>query len=136
MNREKSHVALTKCFFCGKDDKIVLHKRLGDVSEMHGKVIDMDPCQDCRTLMKKGIIVIGFDESKSDMTDPQNPGLYRSGQWFVMTDDGFERYLTGLGVDARLIKHGLKQRFMFMPGNVIDQTIGDQLKQAPTETGP
>lgn len=52
-------VALTKCFFCNKDDAIILNTKLtpffaNRVKEAHGKVISMDPCNKCRDFMKMG----------------------------------------------------------------------------------
>src|SRR5678816_4437786 len=72
MAREKSHVALTKCFYCNADDKILLATRythkgepVNDLSPAHGKVLDMDPCNKCKELMGQGVILITIDNAKS-----------------------------------------------------------------------
>ena len=105
--REGKHVALTKCFYCGEDDKILFHRRLGDCSAFHGAVVDMDPCPKCAEHMKQGIIVIGIDASKSDpdwnrpppgagpgwMPDP-----CRSGYFLVMREAVFSRIFKGEAV--------------------------------------
>ena len=56
--KPKLEVALTKCFYCGEDDRIVMNKMLTDryanaVKEMHGKIVDTEPCQKCADFMKQ-----------------------------------------------------------------------------------
>ncbi len=96
--REGKHVALTKCFFCGEDAHIVLHKRLGDVSEMHGKVCSMEPCSKCAEHMKAGIILIGIDDAKSEKgwhrsNGRENfiPNPYRTGAFCVIREEALDR---------------------------------------------
>ena len=74
-------VALTKCFYCGNDSDIlmnrVLTKHMADkVKECHGKVVSMEPCQQCKTYMDIGIIVLTYDPEKSPQG--QSPILYVS----------------------------------------------------------
>lgn len=52
-------VALTKCYFCNEDHQIVLNTRLTPghahkVEQMHGKIVDMNPCSKCAGFMKQG----------------------------------------------------------------------------------
>ena len=97
MNRPEIGVALTKCFYCQEDDRIVLNRQLTKrhaekVKEMHGMVVDKEPCPKCKGYMEKGIIVITVDEKRSD-GDMDNP--YRTGGWFVMGEDAICRMLKG-----------------------------------------
>jgi len=120
MSRENNvGVALTKCFFCGADDKIVMNSLLtermkSNVEKMHGMVIDMDPCHKCKDLMKQGVIIITIDNSRSekDWNKEQTPNPYRTGGWFVVKDRFFE------GHDGVISRFALKHRFMFMEDEV------------------
>lgn len=118
-----SHVALTKCYYCGKDNEILLDKRLKDISALHGKVCTMNPCNECQEFMKKSIILIGIDEEKSDPgwnSPPSNstlkerqswmPNPYRTGSFVVVTEQGFERMIN----EPSLVAYGKKHRWMFI----------------------
>ena len=116
-NQNKMEVALTKCYFCGKDDKIIIPTRLTpkvneQVKECHGKVIDMIPCKECEDWMKKGIILLGIVESKcdKDWNKEQMPNPYRSGAFAVVTEEGFKRIVN----DKSMIEFAIKHRFMFI----------------------
>lgn len=117
-------VALTKCYFCQKDDCIVINTRLGTlnaakVEKMHGKTISMEPCQKCADLMKMGIILITIDDAKSgegwnkpplrnDEREGWIPNPYRTGGWFVITDDAAKRMF------PQMADWAIKHRFMFI----------------------
>jgi len=123
----KSHVALTRCFYCMKPDRILLAKRymangepVHDLSPAQDKVIDMDPCNKCQDWMEKGIILIGIDEAKSDpgWNEPPNtnserenwmPNPWRAGGFAVMKDEAFCRLF-----GKEFQKFALKYRYMFM----------------------
>jgi hypothetical protein len=115
-DRDKLEVALTKCYFCGGDHQIVLNKRLtrrdaAQVKEMHGKVIDMTPCNECQSLMDQGVILIAIDLDRSDpgwdREDMPNP--YRTGGWWVVTDEGIKRILP-----PELAEWAIQHRWMFI----------------------
>ena len=113
-------MALTKCFFCGESDKILLGKRLikgtGKLErEVHGKVVDMEPCSKCAGYMKQGVIILGIDEQKSEPgwnkpngQDHWMPNPYRTGDFSVVKDAFFQR------VDDEMARHALKVRWIFM----------------------
>lgn len=116
-----SHVALTKCFFCGKGNEILLDRRLKDISALHDKVRNMNPCNECQELMNKGIILIGIDEEKSDQgwsVPPVSleqrkswiPNPYRSGAFVAITEQAFERLIN----EPSLVEYGKKHRWMFI----------------------
>jgi len=122
--REKSHVALTKCFYCNADDKILLARQdhhngepVHDLSGAQGKVVDMDPCNKCRDLMNQGVILITIDDAKSDKDwhKPDGsknwmPNPYRTGGWFVVKDEAIRRMIDTVEMADWAIKH----RFMFI----------------------
>lgn len=99
---DDTHVALTRCFFCGGDGTIVLATRIGkDVkTPFHDKVMDMNPCSRCAEHMKIGVILIsirdgeidkGQQESKRDPKQIPNP--YRTGRMCVIHDAAARRML-------------------------------------------
>lgn len=121
--REGKHVALTKCFFCGEDGIILLHKRLGDVSKYHGKVVDMEPCSKCVEYMKQGVILIGIDDAKSETgwNHPPDkgsqaarqgwmPNPYRTGAFVVVKEEAVERAVNV----PELVAWAKQHRWMFV----------------------
>lgn len=105
---EKSHVALTKCYFCQKDNEILLATRFNrtkdgklnpsiDMNKFHEKVVDKRPCTECEKLMKQGVILISV--SNDSKNGEENP--FRTGGWVVITDEAFER-ITGNKPTARM----------------------------------
>ena len=104
-------VAVTKCFLCGESKEIIMNTRLtkhaaDNVKAIDGKVIDKEPCDQCKKYMKKGVILITADESKSD--DMQNP--YRTGGWFVVKDALIKR----MGLPKEMEDDLLKKRAGFI----------------------
>ena len=87
MQSNNFEVALTKCYFCGGDNQIVMNrvltkKHAENVKEMHGKIINKEPCNKCAEYMKKGVILISVRDD-----DPE----YRTGGFAVVTDEGIRR---------------------------------------------
>ena len=71
MAKNKEHVAMTRCFYCGQPDRILLATRynmrgepLADLSEANGRAVDMEPCPKCKELMGKGIILVGVRDGE------------------------------------------------------------------------
>lgn len=86
-DKQKLGIALTKCYFCGKDDKIVINTRLTEyfakkVEEMNGKIIDKEPCNECKKLMKMGVMLISVRDY-----DPE----YRTGSMAIIKDEAIKR---------------------------------------------
>jgi len=97
--------AIPKCFYCQEDkNEILIAESLRtDMSVYHMKVCDIVPCANCEALMGRGVILITVDGAKSedgwyqpryynkrrssdpDVLIPPNP--YRTGGWFVVSDD-------------------------------------------------
>jgi hypothetical protein len=102
---EKSFVALTKCFFCGEDDRIVLHRRLGDVSKIHGKVIDHEPCQKCADHMKVGVICLSVRE------DAEGDNTYRTGGFWVIKDAAIRKMVN----PPELADDIIRKRMTYIP---------------------
>jgi hypothetical protein len=120
MNDNTLGAALTKCFFCGEDDAIVINRHLSKheakkVNEMHGMVIDMTPCSKCKELMSQGIILMTFNPALSD-TDWNKepiPNPYRTGGFFVVRDEACQRFMP-----PELYDWAKKSRWMFIEDEV------------------
>jgi len=105
------------CFFCGEPkNELILAgaamRRLtgfddGQQATAHKVVIDKSPCDKCAEFMKLGVIVITVDEAKSN-GNFDNP--YRTGGWFVISDDGIRR----MEMPAEMTEQILKQRVAFI----------------------
>lgn len=134
-----SYVAMTTCFYCGEGNEILLHMRMSNVFPDHGKigVTSLRPCSKCEDYMKQGVLLISFDESKTDFNDtlklpnPEKkrksdhhpdtvdtgtPNFYRTGGWCVVRDDAVER----MPIERKFIDRALKQRVLFLPDQVWD----------------
>jgi len=131
-------VALTRCFYCLESSDILLNTRLTSklsafVRACDGKVVDMSPCSRCQELMGRGVILITISDEQSEpgwsnppereirdrrgvvRKEPGIPNPYRTGGWFVVTDDFVRRVLTGDVVD-----HVLRCRWGFLEHDVAD----------------
>lgn len=132
MANKKSHVALTKCFFCGGDGCILLATRynhdgepLRDLAPAHGKICNMEPCSKCADYMKQGIIFLGIDDAKSEPgwsqpPQPQHigdrrpdayiPNPFRTGAFAVIKEEAVRRMINSPKMVAWAVKH----RWMFI----------------------
>ena len=115
---KKEHVALTRCFFCGDPDRILLATRydwkgepLKDLSQANNKVIDMEPCQKCADHMGQGVILLTVDSTKSESgwEKQRLPNPYRTGPFFVIKDDAIIRMMP-----TELATWAIKHRWMFI----------------------
>lgn len=111
----KLGVALTRCYFCGKDKNIIMNTRLTEkaaqeIEECNGKVIDMEPCDKCKELMKQGIMFASVRDGGSG----NNP--YRTGKLAVVKEEAVEKTFTKEMVDQ--LK---KTRFAFIEDSVWKQ---------------
>ena len=109
-------VALIRCFFCGKDKGLIMNSQLTSkaakaVKECHGKAIDLEPCDDCKKLMKQGVMLIEYKEgTESD--------FYRTGVFAVVKDTAIkEVFPKDIATDA------IKRRYCFI-SNLIWDKIG------------
>lgn len=119
-------VALTKCYFCGESNEILLQCKnilFKDrrIEQMNGKVYSMNPCNKCQDLMKQGVILITIDEEKSGPSwnvppnDPEErkhwmPNPWRTGGWFVVKDKAIKRLIKS----GPLADWAIGHRWMFI----------------------
>lgn len=114
---ELSHVGMTNCYFCGQGKDIVLDRRLKKSLPMHIGVVDMEPCNECKEWMGKGVILISIKDATTDAemaSTPPNP--FRTGGWTVVKDDAISR----MPVPEEMKKWALKHRFFFLTDSVWD----------------
>lgn len=122
---------MTRCFFCGEPDKILLAKHytrdgkpLHDLEPLNDKVVDMDPCNKCHGHMNQGIMFIEIDHDKSEKNwdlppderhlPPEKrhrwiPNPYRTGRIAVIKEEAVKRCL-----DEETVDYLLKERWMFI----------------------
>lgn len=88
------NVALTRCFYCGKPDRVLFATRykpngepLYDLSPLDGKAIDHKPCPECEKLMQQGIMLLSI--SNNSKPDDQNP--FRTGKMCVIKEETFRK---------------------------------------------
>lgn len=85
------------CFFCGKEKQelALLGKLKGDVEAPMNMVLDYEPCEHCKRLFEKGVLVIGVSDTAPDGRPPiQKKGktnLYPTGAYIVATKDFITR---------------------------------------------
>ena len=130
MNDNNQFVALTRCFYCGEPDRLLLHRRLRDISEAHGKVLDYEPCPKCAELMKQGVMFIVVRDGEEGKENP-----YRTGQMCVIRDSAVERMLKPGEMRDKI----LKKRVCFLPQAMADamglpkENIDNTAKNEPTQ---
>lgn len=107
MEKTNFEVALIKCFFCGKDKGLVMNSRLTvedakAIKECSGKAIDLEPCDDCKELMKQGVMLIEYKEGTE-------PDFYRTGAVVVVKDEAIKNvFPKDIATDA------IRRRYCFI----------------------
>ena len=138
-------VLLSKCFYCGKDDAIVLFGagytekddngvRRQKQAPMNIGVFSMDPCNECREFMKQGIIFISAKdmdyvamrpEHKKKNCRPFIPNPYRTGGYWVLKEEAVRRIVP----EGPLLEQMLKYRWTFIEDDAAHKLgLFDQLE--------
>lgn len=114
MDNKNFEVALIRCFFCGKDKGLVVNslltpKAAETVKKCNGKAIDLEPCDDCKELMKQGVMLIEYREETE-------PDFYRTGVFAVVKDEAIKNvFPNDIADDA------IKCRYCFVSNLVWDK---------------
>ena len=112
--------SLEKCFFCGKDKGIILFGELKDDQEAPREVVlNMEPCNECKELMKKGVMLIEV----KDVCDPKNP--YRTGVMVLVRDEAINHLMEIDPENKEALEEALEQRFLFIPKSILEAILGD-----------
>ena len=107
-------VALVRCFFCGKDKGLVLNAQLTPeaakaVKECNGKAIDLEPCDNCKELMRQGVLLIEYKEGTE-------PDFYRTGVLAVVKDEAIKKvFPKDIATDV------IERRYCFVSSSVWDK---------------
>ena len=117
---DKSYVGMMNCFFCNKPKGVILDRRIRETLPKNA-VYDKEPCDECKELMKSGIIIISVRDGESG----DNP--YRTGFWCVVK----EQMIKDLISDEQFKNDILNKRVLFIEDSTVEQ-IG--LKKIAEET--
>ena len=122
MSREKQSVAIVHhlCPICAKQDKggILIHMRIGDLSQVHNQNVGWEVCNDCKQAIDNGaIMLIVVDESRSgeDLNDPSQ--WYRCGHVFGVR----EEYIRRVFSSKELVDDIVKRRSAVLEVNTAEQ---------------
>lgn len=110
--------SVEQCFYCMKDVGVILfgkmkaNRRTGERDPEAPRQVcfgpNSEPCDECKGLMKQGVMLVSVDEEKS--TDNENP--WRTGNVAVVRDEAVERWEELFGRD--MVEHILARRFSFI----------------------
>lgn len=122
--------AIPKCFFCGQDkSQIILPGLLpGDREAPKGAVWDMEPCDNCKSLMEQGVMFVSVRDGESG----DNP--YRTGRMAVVSEDWVRRRIR----PQDMVDHLLQCRFGFIEDTVW-KALGlpeEDIDNRPNRTQP
>lgn len=80
--------SLSVCFLCGEDKNeiLILGMLPGDKEAPRRSVYNKEPCDKCKSYMKRGIILISVRNNETDMNNP-----YRTGGFVVVKDEAVKK---------------------------------------------
>ena len=99
-------VAIPVCYFCGREknelimNKILTPNHAKKVKEAHGKVVDMEPCDECKKMMEQGVMLIQCKDGNQD---------YRTGVIIGVKDEAIPKIFP-----PEYAESALKMRAMFI----------------------
>lgn len=106
--------SMMQCFFCGETYAIALPgliRRKGvydsDIEAPHKAVWSMDPCDNCKSLMAKGVILISIRNGEKPPPHGEVPNPYRTGGWCVVAEAFIKRVFGDQATTAALSKRWL-----------------------------
>lgn len=116
------------CLICGKqhkDDSAILmdtrfateetaQKREAEMSQPS----DYGDCNQCKEYKEQGVILVGFDESKTDFTN-MPMGAFRTGEFLVMKDSG----INNLPIPDEFKQAAIEKRVLFIPTELAQKLI-------------
>ena len=114
--------SLAVCYYCGEDqgDIILPGKLPNDAEAPRRAVWHKVPCDKCKELMAKGVMVVRVDEEKR----PSRGEPYRTGELVVVKDEAVARIFS-----AEFAQTALASRFVFCPAEIFDQLFGEGIVQ-------
>ena len=107
-------VAIPLCYFCGREknelimNTILTPKHAKNVKDANRKVVDYEPCDECKKVMEQGVMPIQCKDGNQD---------YRTGRICALKDEAVSRIFP-----PEYAEQALKMRAMF-----IDETAWKQI---------
>ena len=123
---DKSYVGLTRCFYCGEPNEILLDRRLRNTLERDLGIIDTEPCPSCAEYMEQGVIFLGIVppangqipvvefKDKRGKVISRVPNPQRTGHMAVISNEGFGRIRLAGILPENIVGFALKYRWMFV----------------------
>lgn len=129
MNKEIAIALQTKiCLCCGKphqdDSAILIDTRFCSPETKEQREAEMSQpsdygdCNQCKEYKEQGVILVGFDEGKSDFEN-MPMGAFRTGEFIVMKDSG----INNLPIPDEFKKAAIEKRILFIPSQLAKQLI-------------
>ena len=119
--------AIPKCYECGEDKNLILLGKIltetaqDKVGELHGKVIDKEPCDKRKDHMKVGVFLIEVTDESTE-TAKSDEDLYRTGNlWCVREELIMDLLDQAPEAHKPMFKTALAQRVLFIPVMFADQ---------------
>jgi len=116
------------CLCCGKahkDDTAILlgtqFKTEETAERLEKEMYEPSTYQDCEACTKykeQGVILVGYDEEKSDLTKMPTHA-FRTGEFLVVTVEGVKK----LPIPEEFINQAIKKRILFIPTQLAQQLI-------------
>lgn len=146
--------SVARCFYCGEGSEVILFGASypgGGAAPHDLGVWDMNPCNKCEEHMKKGIILIGVDESTMAKVEEERkayelktmnpaparkrwlpfiPNPHRTGEFIVIADRWVEQYVQPEELKQKI----LKSRWSFVPTELAQNLLAAQ-KELEAEEG-
>lgn len=99
-------VAIPVCYFCGREKNEIMlptgltPKHAKQIKEAHGKVVNYEPCEECKKMMEQGVMLIQCGDNNQD---------YRTGKYVVVKDQAIPEIFP-----PEYAEQALKMRAMFV----------------------
>lgn len=119
------------CFWCGKDDAVILCGRLkGDVEAPRSCVFSYDPCPECKEQFSQGVWIIeASTEPTTRGAQEIQEGVYPTGRMVVVTEEFVTREFPNVFGEDVDVSDILNRRKMFLEDKVFDWMFGESLKK-------
>ncbi len=120
--------SIRHCFWCGKEDGLVLLGKLpGDKEAPRNVIVDYEPCAKCKEIFDKGILVAGV--TRKPVIENMDPigydgefPLYPDGSHFVASED-WARRMYSVPEAEKTLERVLEQRRVLMDSEIVKAVV-------------
>jgi hypothetical protein len=117
----KVGVAMSLCMYCGEPSGVVMGGKDIDEIGYKGAVFSSEPCDECKELMKQGIMICEVQDGQQNEPNP-----YRTGRLIVIKEESFKSIFNM----SEKTKSG---RFFYMEETLFEKLFGKYLKEEETK---